>query len=335
MPTEEVLAAARDRYEAQLPRFERAATAIAAEVRDVAHRCGIAARFDGRPKSVDSFVKKALTKPYDDPWGQTTDKAGVRATVYNPRDLYPLVDALEAHWADRLAGPRQDKSLERDPKVFDYSGIHLQVVAPAEDDDDEVVECEVQVRTAAQDAWSAVSHQFLYKPAVAVSLASERAWYRLVALVEVFDREVEQAVTTVLDDPAYPQGRLLQDAERAFWQLTTWEYDRDLSEMILSVAIKALPETERATYGESLSTFVAEHRQRLTELLAEFGPETEVGRMPRYTLLTQPEALVLIERAEHAQMLLLDAVDEVGSDMHALVDPVLAAWGRPFPILEV
>lgn len=48
-------------------------------------------------------------------------------------------------------------------------------------------------------------------------------------------------------------------------------------------------------------------------------------------LLTQPEWVVLIERAERAPMLLAHAVDEAGPDMRRLVEPVVAAWGVPLP----
>lgn len=334
MDDEEVLTRDRDRYEQAIPRFRAAAHDVAREIHAVARREGIPVRVEGREKSLDSFVKKSLVKRYTSPWADTTDKAGARAIVLNPRDLYPLVEALERHWADRRAGPRQDKALELGDNVFDYSGVHLQVVAPRLEDDTEPIECEVQVRTAAQDAWSVLSHQFLYKAAADVSQGTRRAWFRLVALVEVFDGEVERTVSTVLKDPAYPQGQILQAAERAFWQFASRDYNRDLSDLVLQAAVNAVPEAERATYGDRLLAFVEEQRERIQDLLIQFAPDTEQGKMPRYALLTQPEALVLIERAEHAQMLLLDAIDEYGSDMHALVDPVLAAWGKPFPILD-
>ncbi len=330
MPADDVLEAARDRYAVEQPRFRRAALAIAEEIKEVARKVGVYARVEGREKSLDSFVKKSITKPYDQPWEETTDKAGARAIVADASTLYPLVEALEAHWGSRC-GARQDKSLDLDDRVFDYSGVHLQVVVPREDTDTETIECEVQVRTAAQDAWSVLSHQFLYKPAIDLPKESKRAMYRLVALVEVFDEEVKRTVATTLADPEYPQARLLHDAERAFFQVGTWDYDRELTHQVLDVAVRAVPVREQATYGDRLLEFVDEQRERIASWLAAYGPGSDLGSSTRYVLLSQPEALVLIERAEHAEMLLASVIDEAGPDMRRLVEPVLAAWGRPLP----
>lgn len=331
MPADDVLEAARDRYAAEQGRFRRAALAVVDEIKDVAGQLGVYARVEGREKSLDSFVKKAIAKSYERPWEDTTDKAGARAVVADASALYPLVDALEERWGDRLCGPRQDKSLDLDDRVFDYSGVHLQVVVPREDTDIGTIECEVQVRTAAQDAWSVLSHQFLYKPAIDLPRESKRAMYRLVALVEVFDEEVTRTVEATLRDPEYPQGRLLHDAERAFFQVGTWDYDRELTHQVLDVAVRAVPPLEQATYGDRLLSFVAEQRERIARWLADYGPGSDLGASTRYVLLGQPEALVLIERAEHAEMLLASVIDDAGPDMRRLVEPVLAAWGRPLP----
>lgn len=331
MPAEDVLQADRDRYASEQGRYRRAALAVAGEIRQIAREIGVYARVEGREKSLDSFVKKAITKPYERPWEDTTDKAGARAIVADPSKLYPLVEALEARWHGRLCEPRNDRSLELDDRVFDYSGVHLQVVAPSEDTDVEPIECEVQVRTAAQDAWSVLSHQFLYKPAVELPRASRRAMYRLVALVEVFDEEVKRTVATTRADPDYPQGRLLHDAERAFFQVAAWDYDRELTHHVLDVAVRAVPPLEQATYGDRLLEFVGDHRDRITTWLADYGPGSGLEGSTRYALVSQPEALVLIERSEHAEMLLASVIDEAGPDMRRLVAPVLAAWGRPLP----
>ena len=93
----------------------------------------------------------------------------------------------------------------------------------------------------------------------------------------------------------------------------------------------AVPPLEQATYGDRLLSFVAEQRERIARWLADYGPGSDLGASTRYVLLGQPEALVLIERAEHAEMLLASVIDDAGPDMRRLVEPVLAAWGRPLP----
>ena len=50
---------------------------------------------------------------------------------------------------------------------------------------------------------------------------------------------------------------------------------------------------------------------------------------PRYVLMSQPEAMVLFERVENAEMLLEATVAAAGQDLRHLVQPILAAWGKP------
>ena len=223
------LAEACRRYAEHEPVFKRGAAAIAAEVEDVAQSLGCLVKVSHRAKGVDSFVKKAVNRGYADAWAKTTDKAGARAVVFDPGSLYPLADALEARWADRQAAPREDKRDQIGLKEFDYSGIHLHVVVPGVDTDGEPVECEVQLRTAAQDAWAVLDHEFIYKGLVDVPQEAQRAMVRAMALMETFDEEVKRVVQTATTHPDYPQATLMRDAERAFYSVATSPYDRELT----------------------------------------------------------------------------------------------------------
>lgn len=293
---------------------------------------GIKARTDWRAKDVDSFVKKIVVrKDYDDPWARTTDKAGARAVVDDAVALESLHAALEEHWSDRLASATENKSEELKPEQLGYMGLHLHVVAPSEHDDDEAIECEVQLRTAAQDVWSVVSHPLLYKAPTVVPKDTKRRMARLMALVELIDEEVHRAMARLLDDPAYPAGLLTQQAEQAFFMASSWKHNWQLSQMVLPVLVESIPADERIEYGQQLLAFVATHTATLKRIYQQYGNGSELSDDPRYALLTQPEALVLFERSTNAEQMLLAAVTDGGNDLRWLIDPVLAIWGKPLP----
>lgn len=314
------------RYAELRPVFAEAAKSVAGEVEAMARTLGCLVKVSHRAKEVDSFVKKAVHRGYDDAWASTTDKAGARAVVFDPGSLYPLVEALEDAWSDRCAGPREDKRLELGEKTFDYSGVHLHVVVPGVDTDGEPVECEVQLRTAAQDAWAVLDHEYVYKGLVDIPAEAKRGMVRAVALMETFDEEVKRVVEMATRHPSYPHAMLIRDAERAFYSVATSRYDAALTAHVTSSLLDAIPEAERPAYGKQLSEFTATHHDRIVALMEGFR---DVATQPRYALMSQPEAMVLFERVENAEMALEAAIADAGSDLRRLVQPVLAAWGKP------
>lgn len=326
----QALQQARDRFEFERARYTAVAEAVAADVEAVGRGLGIAVTTSGRAKTLDSFVKKAIVKEYADPWRQITDKAGARATVADLAQQRSLVEALASHWGARVLSV-DDKAVELDIKTLAYSGVHLQIVVPRGDDDGEPDQCEVQVRTAAQDLWSVMSHQYLYKPLVEPPRATQRALWRLVALMEIVDEEVHRAVNQILDDPEFPQARLLRDAERVFYTLSTAQTDTELSLEVLRAVVAAVPTEERAGYTDTLTAFVADERNRLRQFYARFAPGGDLQGEARYALGTQAESVILLERAKSHRMLLADVLDGPAEQIRWLVAPLLALWGDPLP----
>lgn len=321
---------ARDRFESERARYTSVAEEVAADIATVGRGRGLAVTTSGRAKTLDSFVKKAIVKGYADPWEQITDKAGARAIVADLAQQRTLVEALTDHWGARVLLV-DDKAVELDVKTLAYSGVHLQLVVPRGDDDGEPDQCEVQVRTAAQDLWSVMSHQYLYKPLVEPPRTTQRALWRLVALMEIVDEEVQRAVNQILDDPEFPQARLLHDAEQVFYTLSTAQTDAELSLEVLRAVIDAVPTGERAGYADTLAAFVEDEHDRLRRFYARFAPGGDLQGEARYALGTQAESVILLERARSHRMLLADVLDGPAEGVRWLVAPLLAIWGDPLP----
>lgn len=99
----------------------------------------------------------------------------------------------------------------------------------------------------------------------------------------------------------------------------------EASDEILTVALSAVREDERAGYAQRLEEFAEQHRERLEELLRAYGPGSTPASHGRYMLAGQPESLIVCERMEAAPFLLRSRWDKALEA--ALLDDLEFAWG--------
>lgn len=310
--------AAIERFRAERPRFERAGQAVVDLIKDVLAPIGIAPELTFRVKDVASFRAKVAMKGYADPWAGVTDKVGVRAMVNRPSHVDVIHRALAADGRIEIWDVT-DKRQGKDWDEFGYSGLHLDLHAPAEDGDVEKVPCELQIRTVAQHAWSVVSHKLLYKPEIELHPDDKHAIMRLVALVEVFDEEVERVMerlpaTETIDaagvsEVAPDLGGIVTAQYLTFEPTTGYE---ELTRIVLPVVAAALKHDGVDDYQTVLNEFVDESRTALEQLFADYGPGSDMATSADYLLWSQPESLALLESLERRPNLLLAAWQEAG-----------------------
>lgn len=289
------------RYEAERPRFQRAADQVAEAVIEIARGIGVVGRVTCRAKEVDSYRGKLALKSYPDPWADVTDKCGVRMILSRDSEVTLLMDALKV--SDQIVVTwSEDKRIVRDPAKLEYTGVHLQVRAESEPTDLEPISCEVQLRTAAQDLWSVVSHSLLYKPAVPLPATEQHAVFRLVALTELFDLEVERIMDVIPTLPGYEYAPLIAFLETEFAGVAGTVGNKSLSAHILDGIGSLIPDI--AECRRAVTDLIDGQRAELKDLYAEFGAGTAMAADFDYTLFSQPESLVILHLLESQQMAL-------------------------------
>lgn len=314
-----------ERWKRERPSYEEAGIAVEMEIRNAATRAGIKCETSSRTKTPSEFQKKALKKANEgyllDPWAKITDKAGVRIIVNLESQVDQLLEILKSS-TKLLLGEPEDTRMG-DPKLLRYRGLHVQVSSIEYPEH----ECELQIRTAAQDLWmSVVSHRLLYKPLIDIPFSIQRPLYRLVSLIELFDGEVERAMNEIRNLPEeYALFELLDIAEQQFLSLVIHpEYDEQFSLQVLRALFRTITADELPTYGSALAKWVELRQTDLEVVLHEYrseGDETD----PRYLLFSQPEIIILLERLDHAHM----AVEREWRDSHLPADffeAVSAVW---------
>lgn len=296
-------------------------------LKEILGAASIHATLTCRVKDIDSFRGKiAVRRDYDDPWMQITDKVGARAIVHRTShvdEIYRIIaddGRLEIY-------DLTDKRSVLDEKELGYSGLHLDLLAPARDGDTDRVPVELQIRTIAQHAWSEVSHKLLYKPQTDLNPADRRAVWRLVALVEVFDGEVARVMDKMPAAPAESPGALLSagvmddimSAQYARFESNATQ--RDLTALVIPVLLAALPDGEQKEYGTAMHGWVTDQRTWLQGLYNDYGPRSAMVAVTDYVLWSQPESVGILEHLAHRPWALLAQWRS-----HGLSD----AWLKPF-----
>lgn len=315
--------AAIERFARERDDYERAGAFAVNVVKEALAPAGIESQVFYRVKEVTSYRAKVMSKQYDDPWEQVTDKLGARAIVTRPSDVDEVHRLLVADGRLEVVDIT-DKRSGRDIDTLAYSGLHLDLRVPCNGVGGERLPCELQIRTSAQDAWSVVSHKLLYKPTKGeLPFADQRAIMRLVALVELFDGEVER-VMNKLPATAAPESEQVTDLTSVvaaqYARFEDNEGNAELTHTVLRVVATSLAEDAITDYRATLADWVHSHEQDLATLYADYGPRSDMATSSSYLLWSQPESLALLECLDNRPNSLMRAWRDVG-----LPD----AWIRP------
>ncbi|PZF81709.1 GTP pyrophosphokinase [Jiangella anatolica] len=183
------------RYGARRGMYEQYAGRLQILLRDVLTSAGIdVVQIEARAKTVESFVEKIGRKGHDDdPLATMTDLVGLRVITYYVEDV-ERVGQLIAREFEVDEENSADKATDLASNEFGYRSAHHVVrLGPSRRELAEwapfaSLAAEIQVRTALQHAWAAVSHKVAYK-AAALPEPIQRRLNRLSALFELADEQ--------------------------------------------------------------------------------------------------------------------------------------------------
>lgn len=312
---------ARKRYIAERASYSKLAARVGGRLKRQYARERIPCKVLYRAKEVSSFVKKALARPeYTDPWRQITDKAGVR--IIFPHQI-ALDNGLEV--VARLykgADIDDERNMSGRENRLEYPKVHAQVSVGR---GSRARTCEVQLRTEAQDLWSKMSHALLYKPRQQITSEVKRSLYRLLALVELYDAEIERGTRAMIANPGYREAQLLQQAADTFHSFVAADYRLELSEEIIPVLAKVITESSNE-YEDTILEFSRQREEKLREIYTDYGPRSHAAKEGRYVLAGQPESLLIFQLIESRPSMLREIWDQ---DLPAdWLTELAGIWGK-------
>lgn len=296
------------RFESEYVIYELVAKSFAAEVARICADSAISCRTDGRAKDLISFHSKVIDKGYTDPWEQVTDKAGARIILETAADVDIVTDIISSKLDGRIIRV-EDKRQISSPESLGYSGVHVQVWVPHEGNK---YECELQIRTAAQDLWSTMSHKVLYKPTVELPAPMQHAAYRLVAIMELFDEELERIVQQSRLNEANPVARVSRVAGPHYLRIARATGSGEKKNMILQNLMSAFDENDVENYEAILGAYLSAEETTLREIYDVHGPTGTSRSLDMHPILDHPESLIILERLSCKKHLLVEAWNRAG-----------------------
>lgn len=289
-------------YEAERPRFKALAKRIELALERDLGSMGIYSEVSSRAKEVRSFVKKALRDGYTDPIAEIGDKAGVRVIVPYLEDVGRVEAVIEALcFVD-------DREQKLEALAFDqlgYLGVHLDLRLRPElltgqpdlgpdSPDLENLHAELQIHSKAQSAWAVVSHDLLYKPPVESPEEAKRAITRLVALVELFDGEVDRLRKLIASDPNYAEMTVAAELDDRLLHFTPRSPDRKLSLLSVPFLVHLYGCPPPEVVSTHIDPYLEANRQKLQDIYDAYADDETAN-----PLLTQPEAFLIFERLQN------------------------------------
>jgi ppGpp synthetase/RelA/SpoT-type nucleotidyltranferase len=310
-------------YKAEQPLYDRVIAVAAPKLEAELKSAAISATVKGRSKEPDSFATKAMLKGYERPLEQIADKAGIRVVAIYERDLKTIEGMVRRLFHVISAESKLDALAYNE---FGYLGIHCDCTLLPEDTAGQNADLagrrlEIQIRTIVESAWAEVSHEQLYKPAAEVPDDLKRQIHRLVALVELFDAEVERFREAATATPGYREADVLVPLKQVllerFGQARAWS--GQLSRIMAAALVPLYQVDVDEVYANVLASWIDANEDALS---VQF---TEAEALPSNPLFFQPEIFLILERLDNDRARLRNAwPNEVPA---AWLEELAAAWG--------
>ncbi|MCK9565188.1 MAG: hypothetical protein M0Q43_03955 [Methanothrix sp.] len=189
------------RYIEARPKYEMLTIKFKNLIEELLKHEGIKAITEARTKDTESFLGKITRsdKCYIDPLKEITDLSGIRITLFSLSDVEKVVGLINKEFVIDL-----DRSVNKgdllDSNQFGYLSQHF--IAKANNERKQLPEwndvselwAEIQIRTILQHSWATISHEMDYKTEFDVPKELRRRLFRLSALFELADKELDEII---------------------------------------------------------------------------------------------------------------------------------------------
>jgi putative GTP pyrophosphokinase len=193
-----------EQYRNTYPQYQRFTNRLQTLLEELLQSEHIKFNLEHRTKDVDHFREK-LTRPgksYSNPVNEITDLCGIRIILYRISDVPSVVSILKKEFCiDDKNSVYKAEELKVDQ--FGYTSVHLVIsllerrAVLSEWRQFEHFKAEIQVRTILQHAWAVISHEFDYKVGADIPREFRRRLFRLSALFELADEELDHLVNEI------------------------------------------------------------------------------------------------------------------------------------------
>ncbi|MDO8122669.1 hypothetical protein Q6346_15275 [Isoptericola sp. b490] len=311
-----------ERYRQERPALESALSVWRADLEELAEKVDRNSFVDGRVKSHRSVIGKVYRAPgVVRPWESLGDLVALKA-------VFPTMRGVEEFTASLCARDAWNPDLDDRKTAPDRLGYAAKQIdlwrADVIDTRGEPVKIEVQVRTAAADAWYVVDHRLRYKGIVELPDELQRKLLRLTVFAELFDQEVESIVEAQASLGEYAVARAYELSMNLIDELTDGLAKASRPEALFETLLTSYDSDELVRLEQIVGDFVTSNRTVLSHVIRRHRYDAEAFVEERDRLYSEPEAVLIAERALQRPAMLRGAL--MGSNYEGLVTPMIAAF---------
>jgi len=258
-----------------------------------------------RIKNLLSLVKKIKKKSQekDYSYDHITDRLGIRIICTFESELGIVDEMINRLFKVKKAEYKKNNS---EYNILNYQSNHYDVSINSQKDEFRKIKqyedymFEIQVRTSNQHAWSSAAHKLSYKHENELPKELKRKLYRLLALYELADQEIEN-INSYLKNTNVGFANMLSKIEGKFYKYAKVNYDKDITLDSLSFFASIFTgENERSLVTE-IEQFIEDNDSKITSIFNE-----NRFRFHEISILTQPEIFIMWFAIEKFENLLTD-----------------------------
>lgn len=283
---------ARQRWIKERPQYEAFGQLVAERLQASLKPLGIWFHVEARAKTVESLVKKLLTKKHHT-FESLPDKVGARVIIRYRSDIDKVTDKIRALFDSK---DPEDKAKKLGTEGVGYLSVHLDNVRLHQNDADaksfplDTFWVELQVRTLAQHLWLEMSHDTVYKNEEMIKRLDPEVKRRVSLMagqIEVADREFDRLNMELSAQAAF---RLLQVLEQHYYTVASQQPNTELSVEVIDALMPLVPKDDIGAYATKLSEFLSAKHAVIEKV---YEKARELGDADTPAFLFQPEALLI------------------------------------------
>lgn len=310
------------RYRQERPFLETGLEVWCSDLSAMAAIVDRGALVSGRVKTHRSVIGKVFRNPSATrTWESLGDLIAMKAIFPTSMGVEAFTQeiGLRTDWNPSLDDrvPRPDR-LEYGSKQFDL--FRADVV----DSGGNAIKVELQVRTAAADAWYVVDHRLNYKGTVRLPDALKRKVLRLTVLAEMFDQEVNAIIDAQSSLEEYAVARAYDGLIDVIDGITDGLAVTSRPEALMETLLCAYRESEVKELEGIVSRFVEGKEAVLRDVVGKHQFDSDAFVERRDWIYSEPEAVLIAERALNGPSMLREALK--GSNYQSLISPMINAF---------
>ena len=269
------------------PEYEKLGSEVVELLKDLLYESGMHADLSYRTKDIVSILKKIKKKNETSNYKfeDLTDKLGVRIICNYIDDITTIDKIIHNNFTVKKYDNKAD---ELASNTFSYTSHHYDLQHHKSNDEKRRgFVFELQLRTISQHAWANTAHELSYKPEIELPDKLKRKVYRLAALYEIADYELNSVNSYVASHKDFYLFQLFKVLEKNFYKLAKHPFDRTQSIIYIKNLLTFLKKEQLENLNTDLEFFLSENTKKISNIFSEYKNE------PNYNfIILQPEIIL-------------------------------------------